>query len=208
MCLKKLALIVDGPTEEGSLRVKFNMTHFECPEIRTGPGNGITYSIEGYSKGVLPTIKLLLKTTIRAIILVPDLEKRKIKPEKYAKSLKEEIIMLMLTETKFSKEYLEDVIYVCPPNIMFENWIISDIEGIKNSNGLISGDAKQAYFDGKNGSSELKKIMTTKYKKTVHAKQLFKKTRDVESVKNSDSYNNFIIKFNELVKKHCPQHTV
>jgi len=203
MSLNKLALIVDGPTEEGSLRTKFNMTHFECPEIRNGPGNGVTFSIEGYSKGVAPTINLLLKTNIRAIILIPDLEKRKIKPEKFASSLKNEIIKLMLIRSTYNKEYLEDVIFVCPPNIMFENWIVSDMDGITISNALIKTDTKQELFDGKNGSSVLQNVMTTKYKKTVHAKQLFKKTREDESRKNSPSFNNFLNIFKELAEKYC-----
>ncbi len=203
MSLKKIALIVDGPTEEGSIRAKFNMLYFECPEIRNGPGNGITFSVEGYSKGVLPTLKLLLKTDIRAIILIPDLEKRKIKADTFSKQLKVEIIKSLLIDSSYSQEYLEETIFVCPPDIMFENWIVSDIEGIKSCSDLIIDESLQDKFDGKNGSSELQKCMKTRYKKTVHAKQLFKKTREEESANHSPSFEKFQMIFNELKIKHC-----
>lgn len=203
MSLKRIALIVDGPTEEGSIRAKFNMIYCECPEIRNGPGNGIKFSIEGYSKGVLPTLKLLLKTDIRAIILLPDLEKRKISADTFSKQLRQEVIKSLLIDSAFTNEYLYEVIHVCPPDIMFENWIISDIDGIKSCTDLIKEDSVQGKYDGKNGSSELQKTMKTRYKKSVHAKQLFKKTREVESVKNSPSFEKFQTVFNELVKKHC-----
>lgn len=203
MSLKRIALIVDGPTEEGSIRAKFNMVYYDCPEIRNGPGNGITFSVEGYAKGVLPTLKLLMKTDIRAIILLPDLEKRKISVDKFSKQLKEEVIESLLIDSTYTKEYLDEIIHVCPPDIMFENWIISDIDGIKSCSDLIKEDSTQDKFDGKNGSSELQKNMKTRYKKTVHAKELFKKTRDEESANNSPSFDKFQTVFNDLMGKHC-----
>ena len=203
MSLKRIALIVDGPTEVGSIRAKFNMIYYECPEIRNGPGNGITFSFEGYSKGVLPTLKLLLKTDIRAVILLPDLEKRRISVDKFSKQLKEEVIKSLLIGSTYTKEYLYEIIHICPPDIMFENWIISDVEGIKSCTDLIKEDRIQDKFDGRNGSSELQKIMKTKYKKTVHAKKLFKNTREEESMNNSPSFEKFQTVFNELKEKHC-----
>ncbi|PAC29229.1 hypothetical protein [Flectobacillus sp. BAB-3569] len=203
MSLKHIALIVDGPTEEGSIRAKFNMLYQCCPEIRNGPGNGTTFSIEGYAKGVLPTLILLLKTDVRAIILIPDLEKRREKAPNFSKKMKAAISKLLLADPNFSPQYIDETIYVCPPDIMFENWIISDVEGIKNCTELIKVESVQDKFDGKNGSSQLQKIMRTKYKKTVHAKQLFKKTRESESADNSPSFSEFQNIFNKLKEKHC-----
>lgn len=203
MSLKNIAIIVDGPTEEGSLRTKFQMTHFDCPNFRIGPGNGVTYTIEGYAKGVLPTLIFLLNSNVRAVILIPDLEKRKVEATKFSSDLKNEIVKLLLIETEFKEENLEDVIHICPPDIMFENWIVCDIEGIKENNILIKADAIQAEFEGKNGTTELQNVMTTKYKKTVHAKLIYKKTRDNISSDNSASYKVFIDSFNELREKHC-----
>lgn len=203
MSLKNIAIIVDGPTEEGSLRTKFQMNYFDSPNFRIGPGNGITFTIEGYAKGVLPTLKYLLSSNVRAIILTPDLERRQVDPIIFAKELKDEIIKQLQLETEFQIEYLTDVICVCPPNIMFENWIVSDIEGIKENNPLIAENAIQVESEGRNGTNELQKIMTEKYKKTVHAKMFYKKTRDEISSNNSLSYRTFIDTFNELREKHC-----
>lgn len=203
MSLKNIAIIVDGPTEEGSLRSKFQMTHFDCPELRMGPGNGVNFTCVGYAKGVLPTVIYLLNSNIRAIILIPDLEKRKIKFIKFASDLKSELIKLLLAETTFKEEYLNEIINVCPPDIMFENWIICDVESIKENNTLINANVVQLEYDGRNGTSELQKIMTTKYKKTVHAKMLYKKTKDDASILNSPSYKNFLDNFNRLRDKHC-----
>ena len=175
----------------------------DFPNFRIGPGNGVTFTIEGYAKGVLPTLIYLLSTNVRAVILIPDLEKRKVEVLKFSTDLKTEIIKLLLIETSFDEEYLNEVIHICPPDIMFENWIVCDVEGIKENNLLIKANATQADFEGKNGTSELQSIMTTKYKKTVHAKLLYKKTRDYVSGENSSSYKTFIDSFNDLREKHC-----
>lgn len=203
MSLKNIAIIVDGPTEEGSLRTKFQMTHFDCPNFRIGPGNGVTFTIEGYAKGVLPTLIFLLNSNVRAVILIPDLEKRKVEVSKFSSELKNEIIKLLLVETGFKEENLKEVICVCPPDIMFENWIISDVVGIRENHTLIKANVIQEVFEGKNGTSELQKLMRTKYKKTVHAKLLYKKTRDLTSIQNSLSYKMFMDNFNELREKYC-----
>lgn len=203
MSLRQIALIVDGPTEEGSIRAKFNKLFGECPEIRFGPGNGINFSVEGYSKGIFPTLIFLLKSDIRAIILIPDLEKRKTGSDIFSMSLKQEIIKLLLKGASYPKCYLERIIYVCPPDIMFENWIVADIEGIKSCNDLVNNNCSQDFFDGKNGSFELQKCMSIRYKKTVHAKQLFKKTRETESSIYSTSFHKFYKTFIELKEKYC-----
>lgn len=204
MSLKNIALIVDGPTEETSLRKKFEMIYYDCPNLRIGPGNGVTYTTEGYAKGVLPTLVFLLKSNVRAIILIPDLEKRKVSPEIFSLNLKHEIIKLLITSTKHDKDYLEDIIRVCPPNIMFENWIVSDVVNIMDANPLINPNSTQKDYEGKNGTSELQKMMTTKYKKTVHAQSFFKKTNDNISSVNSNSFKVFMENFTELKNKHCP----
>lgn len=203
MSIQKIALIVDGPTEEGSLRAKYNKIYYDAPSIRIGPGNGVNYSCKGYAKGVMPTLILLLKSTIRAIILIPDLEKRKVDPDKFSIKLKNEIIKLLECETKYTKDYLDEVIYVCPPDIMFENWIVSDIEGIKKNKTIVKQDISQEKFDGKNGATVLQKSMITKYKKTVHAQMLFKLTDFISSKENSESFRQFNDCFEVLKNKHC-----
>lgn len=203
MNLKNIAIIVDGPTEEGSLKTKFEMTYHTHPNFRIGPGNGATYSIEGYAKGVLPTMMFLLKTNVRAIILIPDLEKRKEAREVFAANLKKEIIRSISAQTTFNKDYLSEIIFVCPPDIMFENWILSDIRGIEVDTELIKSGALQKCFDGMHGTNELQRIMKIKYKKTVHARRLYKRTNEDNCRTNSVSFKTFIDCFDTLRVKHC-----
>lgn len=203
MSLKNIGIIVDGQTEQGALKLKFEKIYCDCPTFRFGPGNGSMYSIEGYANGVLPTLIYLLNSNVRALILIPDLEKRNVDFIRFSEDLKLKIIKFIVDKELFSEDYLNDVIHICPPNIMFENWIISDIEGIKKDNILIKHSASQENFDGKNGTSVLKSLMTERYKKTVHAKLFFKKTRDHISEENSSSYKNFIECFNYLYQKFC-----
>ncbi|PRY10121.1 hypothetical protein CLV24_11538 [Pontibacter ummariensis] len=194
--------IVDGPTEIGALQSKFKKQYYDCPEIRKGPGNGLDFSIQGYTKGVLPTIKLALTSNIRAVILLPDLERRKETFRSFSDKLKASIIEALLECTKLSKDSLQDTIFVCPPDIMFENWIVCDIEGIRASK-FINDDAIQDYYDGKNGASILDKLMNTQYKKTVHGPLLFKSIREEVGIAYSNSFNDFIECLRTLIAKHC-----
>lgn len=203
MALEKLLIVVDGPTETNSLKECFNKLFYECPAIRLGPGNGETYTASGYAQGVYPTLMYELSSSTRAVILIPDKEKRNVASDTFATTLKTEIINILLNETQFGRDYLENTIHVCPPDIMFENWIVSDVEGIKNNNALIHNDSEQDLYDGKNGAKLLSQMMTTKYKKTVHGPFLFKKTRHDISSTNSPSFKLFIECFNDMKQKHC-----
>lgn len=198
-------MIVDGPTEEGAIRAKFNKLYNYSPGFRQGPGNGINYSVKGYINGVLPTVINLLSSDTKMIILLPDLEKRKTSILNFSNEIKKGLINEILKKTKYSETNLEKVIKVCPSNIMFENWIISDVEGIKTKGKLIKINSEQQSYDGKNGTKELEKIMSTKYKKTVHGKMLFKATRNDESAKNSPSYKLFVDAISDYIETNCNQ---
>ncbi|BEG98383.1 hypothetical protein [Bacteroides sedimenti] len=204
MELSKIVIYVDGPTEEGALKVKFCKEYYNNPEFRYGPGNGVNYSVEGYAKNVAPKIIFNLNSNIQAVILIPDLEKREKKDgisfKRFAEKIKKTIVSVISEKCSFTEEYLNNVIYVCPSDIMFENWIISDVEGIK-SNSLIKNDCMQMYYDGKNGSCVLKNIMKEKYKKTVHAQALYKYVNSEVGMKYSPSYSNFISTIYELISK-------
>ncbi len=204
MNINNIAIYVDGPTEEGALKAKFCKEFGIYPSFRYGPGNGVNYSIEGYANNVVPKIIVTLKTNISSIILMPDLETRekkcKLNISSFSSQLKSKIIELLICKTSYKKEYLEDVIFICPSDTMFENWIVCDIEGLK-SNAFIKKEAKQDFYDGKNGSSILKHIMSTKYKKTVHAKLLHKCVNTDIGIRYSPSYDGFIKTINILVKK-------
>lgn len=198
----KIVIYVDGPTEEGALSAWFYKFYYSKPGFRYGPGNGVDYSIKGYAKNIAPKVIQNLKSTIRHIIFIPDFEKRKQKHnvsfDDFIKDLKSEIIIECLKISDFKAEYLNDVLHVCPSNIMFENWIICDIEGIKNNPEIkISGESGD--YDGRNGCSILSSMMEIKYKKTVHAKKLYKYVEPKRGITFSNSYKTFCETIDYLV---------
>lgn len=202
MDLSYIAIYVDGPTEEEALKGWF-CKHFQGkhPAFRYGPGNGVYYSVHGYASNVAPKIVQNLSTTIRQILIMPDFEKREKKLNvslaDFQLQLKSAIVCKCAEISKFTIEYLETVIHVCPSNIMFENWIICDVEGIKN-NKLINIKGEQEQYDGRNGSHILSSMMEIKYKKTTHAKVLYKCVNPNVGTVNSPSYKQFYEKIIEL----------
>ncbi|HTN20448.1 MAG TPA: hypothetical protein VL125_08240 [Pelobium sp.] len=203
MSLQKLLIIVDGPTEENALRNRFLKDYNDSPKIRLGPGNGKDYSIGGYIKGILPTLIFELSLNSRAIILIPDLERRKMKIENFRDNLREKCIDALVSNSKFKKEDLIEKIFICPPNIMFENWIVSDIKTISIECSEFDSEVKQEKFDGRHGTSILEKNMNCKYKKTVHGSKFFKKTDFTISSSNSDSFAYFLERFAVLKAQFC-----
>lgn len=199
MEIDNIAIIVDGPTEKNCLEKCFSKRFNKKPAIRYSPGNGLTYTEEMYAKGVAPSLILLLSKNIYSVFLIPDLERRakkgKTTIQKFSKDIKSYIIqeILSLAKNSFSEFFLQEIIHVCPSDIMFENWIISDIENVKKSN-LIKQTAKQEFFDGQNGSSVISKNMVEGYfyKKTIHAQNMFKHVDITVGVENSPSFSTFI----------------
>ena len=109
----------------------------------------------------------------------------------------------LLKDSKFKLETLMEQIHVCPPNIMFENWIVSDIATVSSSCNEFKSVVNQDLFDGKNGTSILQKNMDCKYKKTVHGPKFFKKTIIQNSKDNSESFKFFFEIFENLKNQHC-----
>lgn len=204
MDIKNIGIIVDGPTESCSLEKMFNKLYYKTPFIKFGPGNGLHYTEDCYAKKIAPTITVLLNRNVYSIILIPDLERREKKKKtslsQFAKTLKECVVAEVLKSGQFSEDYLNDVIRVCPSNIMFENWIVADVEGIKASK-LLKEDAEQDYYDGQNGASILDDMMVEKYKKTVDAQNLFKYVDSERGKVFSASFNEFMRVFDELLNK-------
>lgn len=205
MELSKIAIFVDGPTEEGALKAKFCKDYKgQHPEFRYGPGNGVNYAIQGYANNVSSKIIFDLNRNIHVIVLIPDLEKRvqkcNINCDSFALQIKEAVVAAIAAKSSFNYEYLNSVIYVCPSDIMFENWIVCDVNGIK-SHELIKDDSEQKIYEGLNGSSILNGMMTEKYKKTVHAKMLHKQVDSSRGSSNSSSYSNFTSTMAELIKR-------
>ena len=116
MELSKIAIYVDGPTEEGALTAWFHKYYYSKPEFRYGPGNGVDYSLKGYAKNVAPKVVQNLKSMIHQIIFIPDFEKRQQKYnmsfDKFLTDLRLEIITECTNISDFKEEYLREVLHV------------------------------------------------------------------------------------------------
>lgn len=202
MTIDKIMFFVDGPTEQGALQDKFRMLYHESPLFAINPGNGLYYPIDTFARLIAPNIIVALKSRARYVMVVTDLEKRgkkfKINCSDFEADIKQSIINEVIKTSDFKSEYLNEAIYVCASNIMFENWIICDLENVKSSK-LMKDEVIQDFYDGQNGSYLLKGMMTCPYKKTVHAKMLFKKVRDNIGRSYSPSYSNFITAIEKIL---------
>ena len=203
MTIDKIMLFVDGPTEQGAFENKFRMMYNgKSPRFAINPGNGLYYPINTFARLIAPNIIVALKSSFRCIMVVTDLEKCekkfKISCNDLEVNIKQSIINEIIKTSSFKQEYLNEVIYVCASNIMFENWIVCDLENIKSSK-LIKDGVAQDFYDVQNGSSLLNGMMTCPYKKTVHAKMLFKKVRDDVGRSYSPSYSNFMTSIEKIL---------
>lgn len=190
--IKKTIFLVDGPTEIRAIREKFKKETNEVPNLRKVGCNGKSVSAQGYANAAYGTLILALRSYYTCIICILDRERRPQSPIKLSCSVKEAIVNQVCSTTKYRLDDVKRKLYVCVPDIMFENWIVSDVEGIKRHVDFIKGGSKQKYYDGKSGASVLKGMMKVPYKKTLHGPVLFKATNFSTSKKNSPSFKGFI----------------
>ena len=110
----------------------------------------------------------------RHIICILDREGRQMSSHSLRTKVKDAIVNKLLETMRYTKTELNEKVYVFVPDIMFENWIIADVQGIKSKKELTNQNAKQENYDGKSGSTVLKRMMKTNYHKTQHAPFLLK----------------------------------
>lgn len=188
--IAKTLFVVDGQTEICSIRGKFQKEFQVTPEFRKADCNGKSVSVTGYCQKTLPILLFATGTTFENIMLVVDLEQRKQSPEKFANAIKKELKQKISENIKFKNKFPFNLM-ACSPNKMFENWIVADVEGIKDKQELIRTDSIQQDYDGKSGTTILKNMMIGKYKKTFHAETLFKAVNIERAKINSPSFNSF-----------------
>jgi hypothetical protein len=172
--LNKTVFLVDGQTEIDAIRVRILENYYVKPQFRRVGCNGKDVTIQGYinaSRGILLEV---LRGSYLKIVIIVDKEKRNISASDFADKLKKAIVKEISSNTRYKKEELEEKISILVPDIMFENWIVADIEGIKQENILIKADARQDMFDGSCGAGKLESTMTCKYRKITHAPRLFR----------------------------------
>ncbi|MDZ7860955.1 MAG: DUF4276 family protein [Candidatus Krumholzibacteriota bacterium] len=189
--INSTVFLVDGQTEIMAIKAKFYMECGSAPEFRKVGCNGKSVTAEGYASAALGTLNAVLRDRFLHIVCVVDREKRRLLAKNFGKKLRESIIRKVVENTKIKEDDIENKLVVFVPDRMFENWILSDIEGIKSCSYLIKQSCRQKNFEGKNGVRELKNIMKVQYKKLLHAKKLFTSVRNRDGCLNSKSFNIF-----------------
>ncbi|NOR69224.1 MAG: DUF4276 family protein [Methylomarinum sp.] len=190
--LNQTVFIMDGPSDIRAFTGKLQKEFGSTPDFRKAPCNGHTVSPEGYVNGVQGIINFALNSNYLHIFCVLDREKRRTSAVNLAIQIKTELISILEKNSKISNSELNKKIKIVVADRMMENWIIADIEGIKEASNLIKGDAAQKGYDGAHGVKVLKEIMYTKYDKVQHAPILLKKISIERAKQNSPSFSNFI----------------
>lgn len=188
--IAKTLFIVDGATETQAFSQKIQKEFKKQANLRSKPCNGVKVKPDAYASAVEGTMKLALRNKFEKIIIIYDLEKRKSNALIFSENLKKAIVSKLISGSSFKKNDLERKIFVAAPDIMFENWIIADVQSIK-STGLVITDFKQQKYDGEHGAKILNQNMVCKYKKTIHGPKLFKAIDFKMASQNSNSFNLF-----------------
>lgn len=189
--ISRLLLLVDGQTEIKAIGAKFSKEYGMSPQFRKVDCNGKSVSAEGYANRAIPIIIAASGSACNFVLCIVDREQRHQSATAWAKSLAQECKkrLDMLLQCRKISSY-PDFMF-CAPDIMFENWIVADVEGIKTRVEYIKDTATQDHFDGKSGTTHLQRMMTTKYRKTFHGEVLFKSVRISVARLNSPSFENF-----------------
>lgn len=182
--IKRTVFLLDGQTEIQSFRDKFLKDFGIEPGFRRVGCNGKVVSARGYAKKAAPMISVCLNDRFSTVVSVVDRENRRVS----AAGLAQQIRQALLKEVTSLRD--EDL-FVCVPDIMFENWIIADVEGIMQKGKLVYDKVVQEAYDGRNGARILDGMMSVKYKKTTHARMLFKLVRFLRAKSNSSSFKSF-----------------
>jgi hypothetical protein len=181
--------LVDGQTEIDSIRQKIQKDFGITTFFRKVGCNGKNVTPEGYSSKAAPILFEAMNSSFTSIICILDREERSLAATALEDAVKKELIAKMASYSSINISDLESKLSVCVTDIMFENWILADIEGIKEKRDLIKSTAIQEFYDGRNGSSLLKNIMHVNYKKIFHSVTLFKAVRFNVAKDNSPSFN-------------------
>jgi len=165
--ISKTVFFVDGQSDLKALKAKFQKEYHQTAGFRLVICNGKSVSAAGYANAAVPSIIFASNQCFHNFICIIDKEKRQGSAINFADSVKSEIDKLLTLKS------VKIDVKVCCADIMFENWIVADLEGI-SSHSSITCNTNQSNFDGKNGTALLKSMFKKAYKKTAHAADLFK----------------------------------
>ena len=138
----KIGLIFDGETEK--LAFEKRICRKTCqPFMRKRNSNGKDVSLEVISNECVRLLSALNSRGAQSSFIVIDREKRRISASQMG---------IQLTELISSRSSENFIVVIA--DIMFENWLVADIEGIKlKYPDLIKDDALNSNYDGQHGVS-------------------------------------------------------
>lgn len=191
--LSKAVFLLDGRTEIRSFKWRIATENALDLAARKTNCNGKHVTADGYASSVLGVMLEVLGQRFMHIVCILDRESRLVSSQRFATSVRRAIVTSVLGNSHYGREDVEAKLRVCVPDRMFENWIIADIEGIKQVRNLVKATAEQAEFDGKNGARYLRDFMTVPYKKASHGPVLFQHVDYGMAGRNSPSFRAFTL---------------
>lgn len=190
--IDRTVILVDGRTEMLALNDRFKVDLGVVPGLRQVRCNGRCVSAKCYVEHALPTIRVALSDRFAKVICVLDREQRAQHASTFAGEIRK-LLISALVANKIGKESdLNNAIFVCVADRMFENWIVADVAGLRmHQRTLIQANAKQKNYEGQSGTTALKRIMAVEYCKCTHAPLLFRSIRFPNARQNSVSFDSF-----------------
>ena len=179
---QRIGLIFDGETEKKAIPSRLcQKTCKFHPLKRKINGNAAT--LRGISRECIKFLSALNRRGVKLSFVIVDREDK----QESASEMGQKLTNLIADE--YSGHFV-----VVVADMMFENWLVADIEQIKMKySDLIRSEVKNFNRDGKHGEAIIKKAMhPDRFKKTVHGPKFFKAIRINEAIKNSPSFDYFI----------------
>jgi len=193
--LQKTVFVVDGMTEIEAIRSKIQKEKGITVRIVKGICNGEDVDPKTYGTLLAPKILPLLSSNCKHIVIILDKEKRKTEISKLKEFIKSEVYKnIKVLDKNISKDAFNESINLIIADIMFENWILSDILSVREKYpNEFKKDVQQICFEGRSGSALLKSLLSKKsYNKVIDGPKYFKAINFNIGKRNSNSFNSFI----------------
>ena len=180
---RHIGLIFDGKTEDKAIPSRLSEKNCKFHK-RIRNVNGKSVTLKRISQQCIRLLNALDKRGVKLSFVIVDKEDRQELALQIGKNL------TSLIASGYSGHFI-----VVVADIMFENWLVADIESIKAKYPhLIKDNVTNSNRDGKHGEGIIQKSWKGdgKFRKTIHGPKFFKAIRIEEASNNSPSFNYFI----------------
>lgn len=179
-----IGIIVDGPGDFAAFQARFKGG---VRVLKTDGPRGHDVTAEVIVAAAKKQITMLRDLGCRNIIIVTDYENRSITYQQFVEQLNQAIFSMQI----------DIPVRVASPNIMIENWYLSDIEQLSRHFTFIKDSLQQKRYEGKHGKNELRKLFKKgkkgyDYNEVFHGPKLFPIVRTTVGETNSISFHNFM----------------